>query len=159
MDDFLSLLLVAVIYLIAAFSKAGKKKGKAGRQRRAPMRSRTQSEQREARAAARDRQTQTGFGDAFETRPDAAETREHACEDIRQMHLHEVTQRQFADSVEGEDPCHAGGAETVQEDDASYKVLDAECQGALAQDVLRGVIMSEILARPHERALIRRGRR
>ncbi|MBQ7886524.1 MAG: hypothetical protein IJ313_06475, partial [Clostridia bacterium] len=138
MDDFLSLVLVAVIYLFAAVSKSGKKKSRGGKQRRGPMRTRAQGEQRDAHAAMVDRQTQDGFEEAFQAAQAAFEAPEHACADERQMHLHEVTPRQFADAAEGEDPCHAGA---FGMDDEAAGDDHAE-NDALAQDVLRGVIMS-----------------
>ena len=61
---------------------------------------------------------------------------------------------------EGEDPCHAGGAPKRPEPDEAYEPTEEEARRAAFQsDVLRGVIMSEILTRPGERAAVRRMKR
>ena len=153
LGDLLSLIIVFAVYLTAA-SSSKKKKGK--QKRRSPMRSRAQGEQRDARAKARDAQAQAGFGNVFDQASKPTAKAQERCE-TRQIHLHEVTQQQFARAGEGEDPCHAGGYSALEEEEFAFsKTEDAE---ALAQDVLRGVIMSEILTRPQERAALRRGRR
>jgi len=153
LGDLLSLIIVFAVYLMAA-SSGRKKKNK--RKQRDPMRSRAQGEQRDARAARRDAQTQEGFSDVFAQASKPLEQAKARC-DTRQIHLHEVTQQQLEYAGEGEDPCHAGGFFAQEEE----RFDSSETQGddKLAQDVLRGVIMSEILARPHERAALRRGRR
>lgn len=153
LGDLLSLIIVFAVYLTAA-SSSKRKKGK--QKRRSPMRSRAQGEQRDARAKARDAQTQADFGDAFGQTPSAAVNAQKHC-DTRQMHLHEVTQQQFAYAGEGEDPCHAGGYSAQEENQFSF--LEPDGNEMLAQEVLRGVVMSEILTRPQERAAFRRGRR
>lgn len=60
-----------------------------------------------------------------------------------------------------DDPCHAGGAVTMRlehHDEEHMPETDAE---NMRQDseILRGVIMSEVLMRPAERAALRRIRR
>ncbi len=77
------------------------------------------------------------------------------------IHLHQVTEQQFEAAQEGEDPCHAGGAVTMRlehHDEEHMTETDAE---NMRQDseILRGVIMSEVLMRPAERAALRRIRR
>lgn len=75
--------------------------------------------------------------------------------DQRRMHLHEVSSEQMQYAAEGEDPCHVGSApedHEMNEDESEQEI------GQFGQDVLRGVIMSEILTRPCER-MMRRGRR
>lgn len=152
--DIISLIIVFAVYLIAASS--GKKKHGRGktRQGHAPMRTRMQGEQADGRAQARDRQTYAGFGDAFEA--EHAQAEKAFC-DVKQMHLHEVSQQQFAEASGGEDPCHAGGA--ALQDEMPFDLQKDADSTVLAQEVLRGVIMSEILTRPQERAAMRRGRR
>ncbi|MBE5798876.1 MAG: hypothetical protein E7321_02880 [Clostridiales bacterium] len=149
MEDFPILFLFLIIYLVAASS--GKKKSK----RKNTMRSRSQGEQADVRARRRDRQTQEGFDAAFAeksvTRP-----AQDAC-DPRQMHLHKVTQTQMHEAHEGEDPCHVGGIQAQTPVEAGA-VWDDEAQMQLRQDVLRGVIMSEILMRPDERRALQRKR-
>ncbi|MBQ8619966.1 MAG: hypothetical protein IJ418_20995 [Clostridia bacterium] len=151
MEDFLTLLLIFIIYLIAGFSKKKKTK-QAPAKKKAPMRTRAQGEQRDVRAALRDRQTMDGFSSAF-AEPAARE--DAPCAQQR-IHLHEVSQQKLREAAEGEDPCHLGG-EAAQEDGA-YSEADG-AQEALRQDVLRGVIMSEILTRPQERRAMQRSRR
>ena len=61
---------------------------------------------------------------------------------------------------EGEDPCHAGAAPKRPEPDEAYEPTKEEARRAAFQsDVLRGVIMSEILTRPGERAAVKRMKR
>ena len=77
------------------------------------------------------------------------------------IHLHQVTEQEFEAAQEGEDPCHAGGVTAVRlehhdGEDASEADLEAM---RLDSDILRGVIMSEVLMRPAERAALRRIRR
>ena len=61
---------------------------------------------------------------------------------------------------EGEDPCHAGAAPKRPEPEEAYEPTEEEARRAAFQsDVLRGVIMSEILMRPGERAAVRRMKR
>ena len=155
LGDLISKIIVFVLYLGVAFSRAKKgKKSAQNRERRSPMRTRAQGEQADRRAAERDRQTRAGFDAAFDH--GSQKDGRLVCEK-QPIHLHEVSQQQFIDASEGEDPCHAGGA--VLQEDSSYEVSDDTNHGMLAQDVLRGVIMSEILKRPHERAAWGRGRR
>jgi len=147
LGDVISLIIVFVIYLFAASGKT--KKGMKRRGRGASMRTRAQGEQADRRAQARDQQTHAGFGDAFGNAQEQCGT--------KRIHLHEVSQQQFAMAAEGEDPCHAGEADVP--DDMPFDSQREADDAALAQDVLRGVIMSEILTRPHDRAAMRRGRR
>ncbi len=77
------------------------------------------------------------------------------------IHLQQVTEQEFEAAQEGEDPCHAGGVTAVRlehhdGEDASEADLEAMRQDS---DILRGVIMSEVLMRPAERAALRRIRR
>lgn len=150
MEDFPLLVLFFIIYLIAGSSS--KKKNQKKQARRGPMRTRSQGEQLDMHALMRDRQTNEGFQTAF---PEELDSDEMPCEQKR-MHLHEVNDEQMLHAAEGEDPCHAGG-NTAQ---ATFEpeMYPEEEQQAFAQDVLRGVIMREILMRPHERAAMRKGK-
>lgn len=77
------------------------------------------------------------------------------------IHLHQVTEQQFEAAQEGEDPCHAGGVTAVRlehHDEEHMPETDAENMQQ-DSDILRGVIMSEVLMRPAERAALRRIRR
>ena len=149
MEDSPLLLLLFIVYLIAGFS--GKKKGAKRRgSRRGPMRSAAQGEQADIRAARQDQQTQQGFETAF-----ADHSEENPCE-RQPIHLHAVTQEQMSRAGEGEDPCHAGDAREIPSSESFIPELD-EAQQMLREDVLRGVIMSEILKRPQERTASGRG--
>ena len=153
MDDFLSILLVMVFYVFVVVTGNQKKKTKNAKQRAS-----------RARRAVFERAFENMEAEASQASATQAvntqETRE-ACEGSR-VHLHEVTQQQFHESAEGEDPCHRGGAPAAEsscaEDTFSYDAQEEE-HNTLAQDVLRGVMMSEILKRPSERAAIRRNGR
>lgn len=150
MEDFPILFLFLIFYLVTAFS--GKKKSK----KKKPMRSRAQGEKADVRAQRRDRQTHQGFGAAFAQEP-AAQAMHAPC-DAAQMHLHHVADAQLQHAQEGEDPCHVGGRQSQAQDEAGEAWQD-EAQELLKQDVLRGVIMSEILTRPQERRAWQRSRR
>jgi len=154
-DDIISLILVFIIYLAAAGS--GKKKRKKQKERRerafAQMRRRQSGplEQQEkpaqpqqiARAA---QSKKTAIQQELEKRAAV----QPSC-DTPRMHLHQTTLEQMLAAGEGEDPCHHGGApEAGVEDSELGDVQDAE-RLMFAQDILRGVVMSEILTRPCER--------
>lgn len=145
MDDFLSILVLFVIYLFAAVS--GNRKKKKAKQNAVPGNRRVFPD--------------GAHGSADTPTPDAqARTQQHqqTCR-TESLHLHDVTQSDMLEAAEGEDPCHAGGYDGY---DAIRPEADGEQQmrRALAEDVLRGVIMSEILTRPGARAAARRnGRR
>jgi len=67
-----------------------------------------------------------------------------------------VSDDQMLHAAEGEDPCHAGGVQSavvLQESE-----IADETQQDLAQNVLRSVIMSEVLMRPNERRALQRSR-
>jgi len=153
LGDLISLIIVFALYLTAASSTKKKKKKRAGtREQRAPLRTRKWGEQADKRAIERDRKTHTGFGEAF---GDVHAQDEKASCAAQPMHLHVVSQERFACAAEGEDPCHAGGA-SWQEDQTDELQREISFE---AQDVLFGVMMSEILLRPQERAALKRGRR
>ena len=140
-------LVLIIFYLLVASSGRKKKGGK-------------KKERREARRM----QRSADFGGAFSGQAAAAsasavqENPDHFADDRGEgdcersrIHLHEVSQQQMDDAGEGEDPCHRGStAAPDAPDDFSYDKEDRE-RSAFAQDVLRGVIMSEILTRPCKR--------
>ena len=92
-----------------------------------------------------------GFQSAFSDHAAAAQP----CNQQR-MHLHEVSGEQMQHAAEGEDPCHVGDA---REECVIEPASQDETSVQLEQDILRGIIMSEILTRPCERMAMRRGRR
>ena len=84
-------------------------------------------------------------------------------ENAPRIHLHQVDEQTMEQAGEGEDPCHAGSAPKrppLDDDNEQAEETEEDTQRAAFQsDVLRGVIMSEILTRPGERAAIRRMKR
>ena len=155
LGDLISLIIVFSLYLTAASGqkKKGRKNAHNGK-RRMPMRTKARGEQADWHAHERAAQVQAGFDTAFHH--ESYHTVKASCEKDP-IHLHRVFQLQFADASEGEDPCHAGGVEI--NDDSPFDMIKDTDSEMCAQDVLRGVIMSEILTRPHERAARRQGRR
>ena len=144
MDDILSILLVVIFYLVATFS---------GNKKKARQKQKKTIQSQEIR-----------FDSAFDeegqpsSEGDVHRAYEENCEQSR-IHLHEVTQHQMNEALEGEDPCHAGRAPESQ-DDAMFSYDEEQRQAdGIAQDVLRGVIMSEILTRPCQRAAMKRNGR
>ena len=154
MEDFPLLLLFFIFYLIAGSSKKKKKKQSSAK-RQSPMRSRAQGEQRDIRALIRDAQTKRGFEAAFA----GQQAEQQPCEEQR-IHLHDVTLTQLDQAGEGDDPCHFGGEimkESICESEMESSEADSSRE-AFRRDVLRGVIMSEVLIRPHERKALQRSR-
>ena len=144
MEDFPLLILFFIIYLVAGITGGRKAKSRT-RGRQGPVRTGGQGEQRDHRSA-------EGLRNAF---PGSA-PQAHAC-DQQRMHLHEVSGEQLQYAAEGEDPCHVGDAR--MNSDQSEPAVHEQTKGQLEQDILRGVIMSEILTRPCDRMAVRRGRR
>ena len=131
-------LIFVVIYLVATISEKTKK--------------------RKEKAEKKTKQTVLP-AQAFES--DEEEADDLPEEEQPPIHLHQLTEQEFEAAQEGEDPCHAGGAVTMRlehHDEEHMPETDAE---NMRQDseILRGVIMSEVLMRPAERAALRRIRR
>lgn len=144
------LFIVAVVLLIyAAVAWPAKKKG-ARRRGKNPRRARQTQFERAFEADSGEKRDVKQEQEALRKAAAAKmQRREPGCETSR-IHLHEVTQAQMNTAAEGEDPCHGGHA-PQRAQDADF-LPEAELEpNALAQDVLRGVIMSEILQRPCER--------
>ena len=127
MKDFPILPILLILYVIAV---SGGRKKKANKQRQRPARAASRAQKRED-ARARTEQTAQGFSAAFA--------------------------RERSESVpEGEDSCHpAPKREQMQADLQEHEpeqVTEPSAEpNALAQDVLRGIVMSEILTSPCER--------
>lgn len=151
MEDFPILLIFLVFYLIAGSSGKKKKGRRAGNSKAGPMRTHAQGEQWDQKAVQRDKQTLEGFETAFEKLKGDAD-----CQQQR-IHLHDVSQTDMLTAAEGEDPCH-GGDSAAQRVGFDAEPEENEAQRSLREDVLRGVIMSEILMRPHERRALQRSR-
>ena len=105
------------------------------------------------RSILRTEQANEGFYEAFD-----AHQQSELCDD-QPIHLHEVSQAQMVQAGEGKDPCHAGGYTHGGEPEQEVSAQEDEPKPAWTEDVLRGVIMSEILTRPHERAALNAARR
>ena len=155
MEDFPLLILFFIIYLVASSSSGKKKKQKRSAGRQAPVRNRTQGKQRDLRARQQDQRPMEGAMEgiltAFEGNSDPERCKQ------KRMHLHEVSDEQMQRAAEGEDPCHAGGIQDTM-DVQQEILLEEDAQLPLGRDVLRGVIMSEILIRPSERRALQRSR-
>lgn len=145
MDD----LVVVVLIVFAVFNavRNGKKKKKKGQSAGPAL-----SAKQKRAAAQKDRQAD--FSAAFARSHESAESevKTKAAKDERLhgpgVHLHDVTQEQMNLAQEGEDPCHAGSAPVAMPEEAAPANPLRE---AMADDLLRGVIMSEILTRPCQR--------
>ena len=121
MRDFPILPILLILYVIAV---SGGRKKKATKQRQRPARAASRAQKRED-ARARTEQTAQGFSTAF-------------------------ARAQSQPVPEGEDPCHPAPKREQTAEQAHETEQETE-PDALAQDVLRGVVMSEILTRPCER--------
>ena len=127
MRDFPILPILLILYVIAVAGGRKKKTTKQNRQRQRPARAASRTQMREERPRTRKEQTAQGFSTAF-------------------------ARKQSAPVPEGEDPCHpAPKCEQVQADRQAREPEQETEPDALAQDVLRGIVMSEILTRPCER--------
>ena len=127
MRDFPILPILLILYVIAVAGGRKKKTTKQNRQRQRPARAASRTQMREERPRTRTEQTAQGFSTAF-------------------------ARTQSAPVPEGEDPCHpAPKCEQVQADRQAREPEQETEPDALAQDVLRGIVMSEILTRPCER--------
>ena len=150
MEDFIGIIVVVLIALVSASGKK-KKAEKLARQHK-------QAEKpREAKLdqAFAPKQAETLKRQAERQAPKKA-VREADC-DKRPLHLHEVSQPQMAQAGEGEDPCHAG-SHPLEELSSVYEPQTAQID-LRGQELVRGVIMSEILKRPCERMAERHDRR
>lgn len=157
MEDIFSIIIVLLIYAVAVGSaKKSSAKRKAGKQKRSERKPQfehafEQSPAEGEQISLRDVQEEMRRAAAsISAAPVSAqaERREADCETSR-LHLHEVTQDELQAAAEGEDPCHGGHAPQI----AMAEPFPEEERepDELSRDVLRGVIMSEILTRPCER--------
>ena len=152
MEDFIGII---VLVLIALVSASGKKKKKAEK----PARQRRQAEKpRDARFDQAFAQKAAETRSSMQAERQAPGKAEHEADCTRRpLHLHEVTPRQMEAAGEGEDPCHAGYH--APEEPSPIYAPEAAQADFRAQELLRGVIMSEILKRPCERMAERHDRR
>ena len=156
MGEMLRYLLVAALLVMVQVAAGGKKKKKKGSPNRPPVK------KTEARQAATERPEAKTAGErarVFE-RHEAQSGFDDPCdsEDAPRIHLHQADQQAMEQAGEGEDPCHAGAAPERPPMDDETKETDVQ-RAAFESDVLRGVVMSEVLTRPSERAALRRMKR
>ena len=139
MGEMLLYLLVAALFVMVQVAAGGKKKKKKGSPNRPPVK---KNEAKQAAPTDRpEAKTAEESARVFE-RHEAQSGFDDPCdsEDAPRIHLHQADQQAMEQAGEGEDPCHAGAA-------------------PFESDVLRGVVMSEVLTRPSERAALRRMKR
>ena len=157
MGEMLLYLLVAALFVMVQVAAGGKKKKKKGSPNRPPVKKnkakqaaptdRPEAKTAEESARVFERhEAQSGFDDPCDS------------EDAPRIHLHQADQQAMEQAGEGEDPCHAGAAPERPPMDDETKETDVQ-RAAIESDVLRGVVMSEVLTRPSERAALRRMKR
>ena len=81
-----------------------------------------------------------------------------AASDRQGMRYVRPDQERMQAAGEGEDPCHVGAA-PARRREPPHQEEERALRGLSTEDVWRGVVMSEILMRPRERAALRRARR
>ena len=154
MGEMLRYLLVAAFFVIVEVIAVGKKKKKrpAAKLHEPKRAAPPETTQKQADETARERARVFEQADKFDD----------PCEQEAEprIHLHHADEQAMEQAGEGEDPCHAGAAPKRPEPDEAYEPTEENARRAAFQsDVLCGVIMSEILTRPGERAAVRRMKR
>ena len=152
MDDFLGAIVVFLIFILSA-SRSKKKKEKKQQQKLERQQRRAASAQPAKNAAAGQSTAQASAPKPEPRAAQAAMQREPDCEK-RPLHLHSVSQTVMESAGEGEDPCHPGGRPADAHDD-----VPVAQPNELAQELLRGIVVSEILTRPCDRMAMQRNRR
>ena len=151
MGEMLRYLLVAAFFVIVEVIAVGKKKKRPAAKLHEPKRAAPpEMPQNQADETARERARVFEQADEFDD----------PCEQEAEprIHLHHADEQAMEQAGEGEDPCHAGAAPERPPMDDETKETDAQ-RAAFESDVLRGVVMSEVLTRPSERAALRRMKR
>ena len=155
MGEMLRYLLVAALFVIVEVITVGKKKKKrpAAKLHEPKRAAPPEMPQNQADETARERAR------VFE-QADEADEFDDPCEQEAEprIHLHHADEQAMEQAGEGEDPCHAGAAPERPPMDDETRETDAQ-RAAFESDVLRGVVMSEVLTRPSERAALRRMKR
>ena len=155
MGEMLRYLLVAALFVIVEVIAVGKKKKKrpAAKLHEPKRAAPPETTQKQADETARERAR------VFE-QADEADEFDDPCEQEAEprIHLHHADEQAMEQAGEGEDPCHAGAAPERPPMDDETKETDVQ-RAAFESDVLRGVVMSEVLTRPSERAALRRMKR
>ena len=152
MDDIIGLIVVILFFIIS--SVGSKKKKKTTQQKSLERQQRRAASAQSAKNAAAGQSA--AQASAPKPEPRAAQDAMQRETDLekRLLHLHSVSQAVMESAGEGEDPCHPGGRPTDVKDDTPV-VQPNE----LTQDLLRGIIVSEILTRPCDRMAMQRNRR
>ena len=151
MGEMLRYLLVAAFFVIVEVIAVGKKKKRPAAKLHEPKRAAPpEMPQKQADETARERARVFEQADEFDD----------PCEQEAEprIHLHHADEQAMEQAGEGEDPCHAGAAPERPPMDDETRETDVQ-RAAFESDVLRGVVMSEVLTRPSERAALRRMRR
>ena len=152
MGEMLRYLLVAALFVIVEVIAVGKKKKKrpAAKLHEPKRAAPPEMPQNQADETARERARVFEQADEFDD----------PCEQEAEprIHLHHADEQAMEQAGEGEDPCHAGAAQERPPMDDETKETDVQ-RAAFESDVLRGVVMSEVLTRPSERAALRRMKR
>ena len=154
MGEMLRYLLVAAFFVTVEVIAVGKKKKRPAAKLHEPKRAAPpEATQKQADETARERAR------VFE-QADEADGFDDPCEQEAEprIHLHHADEQAMEQAGEGEDPCHAGAAPERPSMDDETRETDAQ-RAAFESDVLRGVVMSEVLTRPSERAALRRMKR
>ena len=143
MEDFIGIIVLVLIVLASASGKKKKTTEKPARQRKQAVQPNVpRFDQAFAKRQVEELKKQA-------ERPAPGEGMREADCDKRPLHLHQVSQQQMAQAGEGEDPCHAG-SHVPEELSSVYEPQPAQVD-LRGQELVRGVIMSEILKRPCER--------
>ena len=152
MGEMLRYLLVAAFFVIVEVIAVGKKKKKrpAAKLHEPKRAAPPETTQKQADETARERARVFEQADEFDD----------PCEQEAEprIHLHHADEQAMEQAGEGEDPCHAGAAPETPPMDDETRETDVQ-RAAFESDVLRGVVMSEVLTRPSERAALRRMKR
>ena len=150
MEDFIGIIVLVLIVLASASGKKKKTEKPARQRKQAAQPNVPRFDQAFAKRQAEELKKQA-------KRPALGEGMREADCDKRPLHLHEVSQQQMAQAGEGEDPCHAG-SHAPEELSSVYEPQPVQVD-LRGQELVRGVIMSEILKRPCERMAERHDRR
>ncbi len=169
MDDLIGIV-VLILYLVAAGAAGKNKKKKKAKQRAAGSREAQfeQAFERIAQSVLSAERTQAKKApEKAQKRAESPKITQEGTDPCHEavlppqrpaMGFKPVTQTAMHAAGEGEDPCHTGDApeeSVLLEESPVYRspIFDAEDREAFAQDVLRGVIMSEVLMRPGQRRM------
>ena len=160
MEDLLSIV-VLILYFVVAGTAGKNKKKKKSNQKNAGRRE-VQFEQAfeqvidAMRRNARTQATGTPKPETVHSGRNAVDEGEDPCHEPmlsprrETIRFETVSQEEMDAAGEGEDPCHTGSV--LMDSPLEHSpIFDTEDTDAFARDVLRGVAMSEILARPAQR--------